>query len=62
MRWNERLGIYPNPNDQTSQVIAALDIIIEDYDNCIASSCGSVGRSHESFVQLLLIMGLPIIA
>ncbi|MDF0522882.1 hypothetical protein P0R31_37235 [Bradyrhizobium yuanmingense] len=56
------MGIYPNPNDQTSQVIAALDIVTEDYDNRIASSCGSVGRSHESFVQLLLIIGLPIIA
>ncbi|MCK1741050.1 hypothetical protein IVA80_09195 [Bradyrhizobium sp. 139] len=57
------MGIYPNSNDQTSQVIAALDKIIEDYDNRIASSCGSVGRSHESFAsQLFLILGLPIIA
>lgn len=37
------VAIYPNANDQTNRVIAALDKIIEDYDNCIASSCGSVG-------------------
>ncbi|WP_271573962.1 hypothetical protein [Bradyrhizobium sp. CCBAU 11361] len=42
------VGIYPNANDQTNRVIAALDKIIEDYDNCIASSCGSVGRSRSA--------------
>lgn len=40
------VGIYPNANDQTNRAIAALDKSIEDYDNYIASSCGSVGRSQ----------------
>ncbi|WP_271614619.1 hypothetical protein [Bradyrhizobium sp. CCBAU 51627] len=42
------VGIYPNANGQTNRVIAALDKIIEDCDNCIASSCGSVGRSRSA--------------
>jgi hypothetical protein len=36
------VGIYPTANGQTNRVIAALDKIIEDYDNCVAASCGSL--------------------
>lgn len=49
------MGIYPNANDQTNRVIAALDKIIEVYDNCIASSCGSVGGAVRCISALLFI-------
>ncbi|SDH41877.1 hypothetical protein SAMN05216338_100927 [Bradyrhizobium sp. Rc2d] len=53
------MGIYPNADDQTNRVIAALDKIIEDYDNCIACSCGSVGRPAQCLAsQLFLFISL----
>ncbi|UPK34424.1 hypothetical protein IVB18_40980 [Bradyrhizobium sp. 186] len=52
------MAIYPNANDQTNRMIAALDKIIEDYDNCIACSCGSVGRSQCVASQLSFFISL----
>ncbi|MCK1707853.1 hypothetical protein [Bradyrhizobium sp. 143] len=52
------VGIYPNANDQTNRMIAALDKINEDYDNYIASSCGSVRRSQCVASQLSFFISL----
>lgn len=37
------MGIYPSSNDQTSQVIAALDKIIENYNNRSAFRAALLG-------------------
>ncbi|MBP0111010.1 hypothetical protein [Bradyrhizobium vignae] len=48
------VAIYPNATGQTDRVIEGLDKIIEDCDNCVASSCGSVGRSRNALRRSFL--------